>query len=109
MTRTVLWQRLCAALALALVAAPSLADPPTIFQAGKKFSEKAVTIRAGEAVTFVNDDDNVHNVHSVSPGHAFDLGAQQPGDKGSHVFASPGEVDVRCAIHPRMRLTVKVE
>jgi len=97
------------ALLLALAAGPALAEPATIFQAGKKFSQKAVTIRAGEAVTFVNDDDNVHNVHSQSAGHAFDLGAQQPGEQGSHVFATPGEVDVRCAIHPRMRLKVTVE
>jgi plastocyanin len=60
-------------------------------------------------VTFVNDDDNVHNVYSATPGQEFDLGAQQPGTAGSHVFATSGEVKVRCAIHPRMRLTVTVE
>ena len=80
-----------------------------VFQKGKAFSERSVTIAAGEAIAFVNDDDNVHNVYSATEGHEFDLGAQRPGDVGEHVFPTPGEVQVRCAIHPRMRMSVTVE
>ena len=95
----------CAALAAAAIGG----SPVEIFQKGKRFSERSVTIAAGDAVSFVNDDDNVHNVYSATPGHEFDLGAQKPGDVGQHVFETAGEVAVRCAIHPRMRLSVTVE
>ena len=102
--------RAALALTAALAAAAAFSAPTVeIFQKGKAFSERSVTIAAGEAIAFVNDDDHVHNVYSSTSGHAFDLGAQKPGDVGEHVFPTPGEVKVRCAIHPRMRLTVNVE
>jgi plastocyanin len=97
------------ALTAAAAAAPCAAADLQIFQKGKEFSEKSVTIRAGQSIEFVNDDGNVHNVHSATEGHVFDLGAQEPGASNTHVFAAPGEVAVRCAIHPRMRLAVTVE
>ena len=109
MRRSILNGTLGLAAASVLAATAIGAQTVEIFQKGKAFSERSVTIAAGDPISFVNDDDNVHNVYSATPGHEFDLGAQKPGDSGAHVFASPGEVAVRCAIHPRMRLTVNVE
>lgn len=89
-------------------ASPALAEI-SIHQKGKKFSEKSITIKAGTTVTFINDDKVAHNVYSRSSAGKFDTGAQQPGTTLSHVFDKPGKVKVRCAIHPRMKLTVNVQ
>ncbi len=81
----------------------------TITQAGKKFSESKITISVGDTVKFVNDDKITHNIHSTTAGHAFDLGGQEPGTTVSHTFSSPGTLKVRCAIHPKMKLTIVVQ
>lgn len=92
-----------------LLASAAKADDVTITQKGKAFSEKSVTIKVGDTILFVNDDKSTHNVYSRTKGHKFDMGAQRPGTSGEHAFTSPGKVKVRCAIHPRMKLTVNVE
>ena len=79
-----------------------------INQAGKKFSERRITVAVGETVKFVNDDGTTHNVHSLSEGNAFDLGAQAPGTVTTHTFTTAGKAKVRCAIHPKMKLDVEV-
>jgi len=85
------------------------ADEIVVNQKGKAFSEKQITLKAGDTISFVNDDDITHNVYSRSKGHRFDIGAQRPGTVVGHQFTEPGKVKVRCAIHPRMKLTVNVE
>jgi plastocyanin len=90
--------------------APSLlAAEVVITQENKTFSEKAINIKRGDVVRFVNKDDIVHDVHSTTEGYDFDLGSQQPGTETSYTFARPGQVKVRCAIHPKMKLDVVVE
>lgn len=81
----------------------------TIHQKGKKFSEKKIEIAAGSTVAFLNDDSITHNVYSRSKGNEFDLGAQEPGSNATHTFSSAGKVKVRCAIHPKMKMTVVVK
>ena len=85
------------------------ADDVTVSQEGKAFSAREVTVKAGDRVTFTNNDSVTHNVYSRSRGNKFDSGAQAPGTSMSQVFPSAGKVKVRCAIHPRMKLTVNVE
>jgi plastocyanin len=80
-----------------------------IDQHDKQFSETSVTINVGDSVKFVNQDDIVHDVHSETEGYEFDLGAQKPGSETSYTFDKPGNVKVRCAIHPKMKLDVTVE
>jgi plastocyanin len=45
---------------------------------------------------------------STSKGNEFNLGAQQPGAATPVTFKSAGDVQVICAIHPRMKMMVKV-
>jgi plastocyanin len=45
---------------------------------------------------------------SKTPDNAFDLGSQMPGTSTPVTFDKAGIVAVICAIHPRMRLTIKV-
>jgi plastocyanin len=77
-------------------------------QKGRTFSAANLDIKRGDVVVFVNDDNITHNVSSSSAGNEFNLGSQALGTSTSVIFTTAGEVDVRCLIHPRMRLTVKI-
>lgn len=81
----------------------------TIFQENKKFAQEEVTIKAGQTVTFANKDPFTHNVFSSTPGMSFELKTQKPGESSDVKFSKAGEADVRCAIHPQMRMKVKVQ
>ncbi len=87
----------------------ALAAEVVINQAGKKFDQKKVTIDKGDSLKFVNNDKVAHNVHSTSAGGKFDLGVQKPGNSSSHTFTAAGKFKVRCAIHPKMKVTVTVK
>ena len=80
----------------------------SVSQKGKAFSIAEISVKAGESVTFVNDDTVTHNIMSTSAGNAFNLGPQKPGASSPVTFKSAGEVVVTCAIHPHMKLTVTV-
>jgi plastocyanin len=86
----------------------ALAAGKSITQKGKVFSESEISIKKGETVIFVNDDNITHNIFSTSSGNAFNIGAQAPGVSTPVKFANAGEVTVLCAIHPRMQMAVKV-
>lgn len=81
----------------------------TVTQKGQQFTPRTLTLKVGDEVVFVNDDTGTHNVFSESAGNAFDLKAQRPGSRTNVTFKAAGQVDVRCAIHPTMRLSVTVE
>jgi plastocyanin len=86
----------------------ALAANLTITQKGRVFSSESVTIKKGESLTFVNDDTVPHNIFSTSKGNEFNLGSQSPGASTDVTFKEAGEVQVICAIHPRMKMTVNV-
>ncbi|CCE02485.1 plastocyanin/azurin family copper-binding protein [Bradyrhizobium sp. STM 3809] len=98
-------------LAVAILAGLStgaLAATQVIHQQGRAFSEESVTVKKGDALTFLNDDTIPHNIMSTSKGNEFNLGSQQPGASTDVTFKEAGDVAVICAIHPRMKMTVKV-
>src|SRR5215471_1854087 len=88
--------------------AAALAAERSIMQKGKVFSESAITVKKGDVVVFVNDDTVTHNVMSTDPGNEFNIGSQSPGVSTPVTFDKSGEFTIMCAIHPRMKLTVKV-
>lgn len=96
-------------LAAAAIAPTALADDVRVGQAGKAFTPGEVAISPGDQVIFVNDDTIDHNVFSRSEGAKFNLKLQKPGEEKARTFETPGRHTVRCAIHPKMRLTVVVE
>lgn len=99
------------AMALAFVAGAAVAAyaaDKTINQKGKVFSESEITVKKGESVNFLNDDNIVHNVMSTSAGNEFNVGAAKPGTATPVTFKNAGDVRVICAIHPSMKLLVKV-
>ena len=94
---------------LAGLSTGALAATQVIHQQGRAFSSESITVKKGEAVTFLNDDTVPHNIMSSSKGNEFNLGSQAPGTSTDVIFKEAGDVQVICAIHPRMKMTVKVE
>jgi plastocyanin len=90
------------------LSAGALAANLTIMQKGRMFSSENITIKKGETLTFLNDDSVPHNIMSASQGNEFNLGSQPPGASTDVTFKVAGEVQVICAIHPRMKMMVKV-
>ena len=84
------------------------ATEKTISQKGKVFSESEIAIKVGDTVVFVNDDNVFHNVLSTHAENKFNLGSLKPGSSTPVTFKAAGEVQVLCAMHPSMKMLVKV-
>jgi plastocyanin len=97
------------ACAMALLAIPALAEEHLITQKDRAFSQTEISIKPGESIVFKNADAVTHNVFSVSPGMEFDIRRQAPGASSTVVFSKEGVAEVRCSIHPRMKLIVTVK
>jgi plastocyanin len=80
-----------------------------VSQKGKAFSVKKLKVKVGDSVKFVNEDPFSHNVFSLSPTKGFDLGSYPTGGAKSVTFDKAGTVDVECAIHPDMAMSIEVE
>jgi plastocyanin len=80
-----------------------------VIQKDRAFSVSELTIKAGDSIVFKNADDVMHNVFSISPGMQFDIRRQAPGGSSTVQFAKEGTAEVRCAIHPKMKLMVTVK
>lgn len=84
-------------------------DTHTVLQKDKAFSEEELTIKVGDKVSFENADEFFHNVYSLSTSKSFDLGSYPAGEAREVEFDEAGEVEVECAIHPSMYMTITVE
>jgi plastocyanin len=93
-----------------LVAATSVASTAShsVGQKLQLFSPGTLKVKVGETVMFKNDDKVTHHVYSSTKGQEFNLKTQTPGEDLRHTFAKKGRVDVRCGLHPGMRLVVTV-
>ena len=64
-----------------------------------KFDPVAITVAAGEEVTWTNNDDFPHNVHLLD---GSDVTEDLPvGESASMTFDEPGEYYYECSIHPQ--------
>ncbi len=91
-------------------AAYSAAAPHVVSQAGRQFQPTEVTIKRGDTVSIVNDDgDLLHHLYVDSDRLQFDSGDQKPGSRTNIEFTNVGTFMVLCAIHPKMKLTVRVQ
>lgn len=100
---------LLAAVMAWVAAGNAAAAEHTVAQKGKAFSVKKIKVKLGDTVKFVNDDPFSHNVFSLSNIKSFDLGSYPQGGAKSVSFDKAGTVDVECAIHPDMQMTIEVE
>jgi plastocyanin len=80
-----------------------------VSQKDKEFAPKALKIKTGDMVSFKNDDPFSHNVFSLSDTKTFDLGSYPQGQTRKITFDKPGTVEVECAIHPDMKITIEVQ
>lgn len=80
----------------------------TVYTHHRDFSPEAMAVPQGSTVTFVNLDHVRHNVFSVTPGSAFNLGYQGAGVKISHAFTHAGLVLISCNVHHSMELDLLV-
>ena len=86
----------------------SAGEKHVITQKGKSFSVAELTVKVGDTIEFKNDDDVSHNVFSVSKSQPFNTKMQTPGSEAAVTFTNEGTVEVRCAIHPGMKLQIQV-
>jgi plastocyanin len=100
--------KIAAAIAFLAGTAVAFAAERTINQKGKVFSETEVSIKTGDTLVFLNDDTVAHNVISMSAGNQFNLGSIKPGLSTPVTFKNAGDVQIICAIHPSMKMQVKV-
>ncbi|MEL7296145.1 MAG: plastocyanin/azurin family copper-binding protein [Pseudomonadota bacterium] len=77
-------------------------------QKDKMFSVDELTVSVGSTVEFRNEDPFFHNVYSLSDLKTFDLGSYPKGESRAVTFDQPGDVEIECAIHPSMIMTVHV-
>jgi plastocyanin len=86
-----------------------LAETHEVVQKDRLFSQSDITVKPGDKITFKNTDDVTHNVFSMTPGMEFDLRRQAPGASSTVPFDKEGVSEVRCSIHPKMKLMVTVK
>lgn len=78
----------------------------TIVQKGRRFLPAEVTIRKSESLTVTNDDEFIHQIYSEG---LFDTDEKRPGQNIVANFPRSGTFEVRCHIHPKMKLVVNVK
>jgi plastocyanin len=94
--------------ALCATAPAALAEEVAVGQANKTFNPDALQIKVGDSIKFNNDDKVTHAVLVKGPAES-NLGQIKPGDAKSVSFDQAGTYDVKCAIHPKMKLTITVQ
>ena len=89
---------------------PLPAEPAEMDQYGRMFIPRLVVVREGQAVRFINSENDLHNVHVVDEqGESlFNVGMPIIGGTYEHVFERAGDYRVGCNIHQQMSATVRV-
>lgn len=91
-------------------AALAQAAETSVDQVGQKFSQPSATLKIGDFMHFLNRDDVIHNINVIdADGDATDKGLQKPGETIEQKFMVAGTFVVRCSIHPKMKMSVKVQ
>jgi plastocyanin len=81
----------------------------TMTTRSKTLVPHVMAVPAGSTVNFPNEDPIAHNLFSLTPKNAFDLGLYRKGAAAkSHKFDAPGVVNVYCNVHPDMSAVVHV-
>ena len=98
-----------ATLPAAIPAAPAKSTPaaaPTVHISNFTFSPQALKIRAGQTVTWVNDDDIPHNVTAMDMN--FKSKVLDTGESFSFTFPHAGTYAYFCGLHPHMTGSIVV-
>ncbi|GAA1716183.1 hypothetical protein GCM10009765_76150 [Fodinicola feengrottensis] len=93
---------LAAALWLVLPAAPVAAAGHTVQMKQYAFSPSALTVVAGDSVTWTNDDVAQHDVMITSGPLSFHGPLIGKGQSWTYTFGTPGTYSYVCSVHPDM-------
>ena len=93
--------------ALAALAAPAYSAEHTVGQKNNAFTVSSLKAKVGDEVSFKNEDAVSHNVFSLSDAASFDLGSYGQGQSKKVKLDKPGKIEVECAIHPSMKMTIE--
>jgi plastocyanin len=85
------------------VLAAAGAPHAVINQLHDSFVPPVLAVTVGTTVDFPNSDPRLHNVFSTSAAKKFDLGMYEQGEVKSVIFDTPGVVEMRCKVHPKMK------
>ena len=80
-----------------------------VTQSGRAFSVPEIRIKRGDTIHFTNADEFLHQIYVKSPTFNFASDEQDTGQAVDIRFPESGTFQVRCEIHPKMLLTVKVD
>lgn len=109
MKRSSVFTAALAAAALAALGASAQQAAVAVSQKKRAFEPGTVEVGLGDTVLFVNDDGELlHHVFTKDPRFSFDVGEQPAGTRIPVRFTARGTFQVRCEIHPRMLLEVRV-
>ena len=97
-------KKILAALLVLVPLAASAADI-RISQKNRRFDPGEISLRAGDTLTFTNNDEFIHQMYADG---LFDSDEKKPGQTLTEAFPRAGTFEVRCHIHPKMKLAVKV-
>jgi plastocyanin len=84
-------------------------DDPSIEE---KHKVDVMSAKVGDVIKFKNRDEVTHNVSGWKGSeNVFDVKLQEPGQKNDRdiVLNKKGEYTIQCAIHPKMKLKIKVD
>ena len=96
-------------LVLLVLPAHAADEAHTVVQKGRAFRPAEVSITKGESLTFTNNDDFIHQIYVQAPTFSFDSDEKNPGQDITETFTTAGTFEVRCHIHPKMKLVVHVK
>jgi len=89
----------------------ALAKEWTVVQVDKDFQPAALNVKVGDTLTFVNAETKKrrHTVYTDSEEFQYiRIRKQLPGEKASIVIKNTGKAVIKCALHPRMKMTLYV-
>jgi len=71
------------------------------------FSPASITIKAGQSITWTNEDSVGHS--ATADDNSWDTGVLPQGQSKSITFAKAGTYTYHCSVHPNMKATVIVQ
>lgn len=91
-------------------APPPVTAEATMDQRGLVFLPHVMAVQRGTTVTFLNNDNDQHNVYFLfdETGETLDIGTWGPGVSVDHRFTEAGEVIVLCKLHLEMAAYILV-
>jgi plastocyanin len=73
----------------------------------KKFNSAKITIKIGQTVKWINEDEHDHKV--IADDGSFKSENISSGEEYTYTFKKAGKFSYTCTYHPRMKGTVMVE